>query len=158
MSMEIDAERDLVIQRVIGAPRGRVWDAWTQPALMERWWVPSPTIARVDVLDPRPGGAIVTRMSDDGHTFVPHTDGIFLVIDPLRRLVFTNAITGSWHPATPAPVAMTAEILLGEHPEGTDYRAVVRHADAATRARHEELGFFEGWGAVTEALTRLAES
>jgi uncharacterized protein YndB with AHSA1/START domain len=157
--MEIDDERDLVIQRVIRAPRGRVWDAWTDPSLLAGWWVPPPTIARVDVLDPRPGGAIVTRMSDDdGRTFVPHTDGVFLVVDPLRRLVFTNAVTGSWHPATPAPVAMTAEIVLGEHPEGTDYRAVVRHADAATRALHERLGFFAGWGAVTEALASLAES
>ncbi|KHK99131.1 polyketide cyclase [Microbacterium mangrovi] len=156
--MEIDRDRDLVIERVIRAPRGRVWDAWTDPTLLAAWWVPPPAVARIDVLDPRPGGAIITRMSDDGDTFLAHTDGIFLVVEPVRRLVFTNAITASWHPATPAPVPMTAEIILGEHPEGTDYRAVVRHADAAARARHEELGFFEGWRAVTEALAALAEA
>lgn len=72
--------------------------------------------------------------------------------------MFTNAITSAWRPATPAPVAMTAEILLDECPEGTYYRAVVRHGDRAARTRHEELGFFDGWGSVTEALATLVEN
>lgn len=157
MSTRIDPERDLTIERVIRAPRSRVWEAWTDPAQLAQWWVPAPTVARVDRLEPRPGGAFVTSMSDDGIDFVPHTDGIFLLVEAERRLVFTNAISSSWHPAPPAPVAMTAEILFEEHPEGTAYRAVVRHGDPAARARHEELGFFDGWGAVTAALAALAE-
>ena len=52
---------------------------------------------------------------------------------------------------------MTAEITLDDHADGTDYRVVVRHGDAAARARHEAVGFFEGWGAVTGALASLAE-
>ncbi len=45
-----------------------------------------------------------------------------------------------------------------DHPDGTDYRVIVRHADPAARERHEELGFFDGWGSVTAALAALAES
>ncbi|RAE30277.1 polyketide cyclase, partial [Burkholderia multivorans] len=30
-------------------------------------------------------------------------------------------------------------------------------ASPEQRALHEELGFFEGWGTVTEALARLVE-
>ena len=52
---------------------------------------------------------------------------------------------------------MTAEIAIRDHPEGTDYRVIVRHRDAETRARHEELGFFDGWGAVTQQLADLVE-
>lgn len=37
----------------------------------------------------RPGGGSVTRMSENGHDFVPHTDCVFLV-DEEHRLVFTN--------------------------------------------------------------------
>lgn len=33
----------------------------------------------------------------------------------------------------------------GPHPEGTDYHVVVQHRDPASRARHEELGFADGW-------------
>ena len=43
-------------------------------------------------------------MSEDGQTFFPHTDGIFLVVEEERRLVFTNAIDSAWRPASPAPV------------------------------------------------------
>lgn len=53
---------------------------------------------------------------------------------------------------------MTAEITLSSHAEGTDYLAIVRHSGPEARAEHKELGFFEGWGAVTEALATLAES
>jgi uncharacterized protein YndB with AHSA1/START domain len=84
-------------------------------------------------------------------------DAAFLVVDEQQRLVFTNAIDSRWRPADPSPVAMTAEITFGEHPEGTDYRVVVRHGDPAARARHEELGFMEGWGSVTEQLAALVE-
>jgi uncharacterized protein YndB with AHSA1/START domain len=40
---------------------------------------------------------------------------------------------------------------------GTDYRVIVRHRDPAARSRHQQLGFFDGWGAVTEQLARLLE-
>lgn len=154
----MNPELDLTVQRVIRAPRASVWKAWTTPALLARWWVPAPTQARVEQLEVRPGGAFVTSMSDDGRAFVPHTDGLFIVVEEQQRLVFTNAIDSSWHPTTPQPVAMTAEIIFGEHPEGTDYRAIVRHADPQARQQHADLGFFDGWGAVTAALAELVEA
>jgi uncharacterized protein YndB with AHSA1/START domain len=154
----VNPELDLSLRRVIAAPREVVWRAWTDPSRLERWWIPAPMVVRVERLEVRPGGAFVTRMSDDGATFVPHMDAVFLVVDEGERLVFTNAIDSGWRPAAPAPIAMSAEIVLGDHPDGTDYRVVVRHGDAAARARHEELGFFDGWGAVTGMLAALAEA
>ncbi|WUI02915.1 SRPBCC domain-containing protein [Spirillospora sp. NBC_00431] len=154
----MNPDLDLALERVIRAPRAVVWDAWTDPATLERWWLPAPSRCRVERLDVRPGGAFVTRMSDGGAEFVPHVDGTFLVVDELERIVFTNAIDSAWRPADPAPVPMTAEITLGEHPDGTDYRVIVRHGDPSARARHEKLGFAEGWGSVTAQLAALAES
>ena len=153
----MNPDLDLTLHRIIRAPRTTVWRAWTDPAQLAQWWVPAPTVARVDRLEVRPGGAFVTSMSDDGVEFVPHMDASFLVVDDLERLAFTNAIDSRWRPARPDPIAMVAEILLDDHPDGTDYRVVVRHGDPAARARHEELGFFDGWGSVTEQLATLAE-
>ena len=155
--MTIDPALDLTLHRVIKAPRERIWRAWTQPELFRQWWLPAPTIARVNQLDIRPGGALVTETSDDGITFVPHMDSIFLVVETERRLVFTNAIDSAWRPAAPQPVAMTAEIVLDDHPDGTDYQVTVRHGSPESRDHHEELGFFDGWGSVTDALAELAE-
>jgi len=155
--LQIDSRLDLTLERVIRAPRAAIWRAWTEPSRLEQWWVPAPTVARIDRLEVRPGGAFVTSMSDDGQVFLPHTDGIFLVVEPHDRLVFTNAIDSAWRPAAPAPVPMTAEITLSEHPDGTAYRAIVRHGNPDDRDRHEELGFYDGWGSVTSALAALVE-
>jgi uncharacterized protein YndB with AHSA1/START domain len=96
-------------------------------------------------------------MSDDGIDFVPHLDACFLAVEEAERIVFTNAVDGRWRPATPEPVSMTAEIMMRDHPDGTDYRVIVRHPDPAARARHEQLGFLDGWGTVTEQLAGLVE-
>ena len=151
-------ELDLGFDRVIHAPRSVVWDAWADPTTLASWWLPDPVVGRVDRLELVAGGAFVTSMSEDGVDYVRHMDACFLAIQTWERIVFTNAIDSGWRPAAPQPVAMTAEILLGDHPEGTSYQVIVRHRDAASRARHEELGFFEGWGAVTQQLAAVAEN
>ncbi|MGW4399081.1 SRPBCC domain-containing protein [Amycolatopsis nivea] len=153
----MNPDLDLSLDRVIRAPRKRVWDAWTDPASLAQWWIPAPLRCRVEELDVRAGGAFVTRMSEDGAAFVPHLDACFLVVEDYERLVFTNALDSAWRPANPQPVAMTAEIVLRDHPDGTDYRVVVRHGDPAARERHADLGFADGWGTVTGQLARVVE-
>ena len=157
MMLDFDPDLDLRIDRVIRAPRPRVWKAWTDPLDLARWWLPEPTHCRVEQLDVVPGGAFVTSMSDDGTAFGPHLDACFVVVEPGERIMFTNALDSRWRPAKPAPVAMAAEITFGDHPQGTDYRIVVRHTDAGSRARHEQLGFADGWGTVTAQLAALVE-
>ncbi|KAA0942185.1 SRPBCC domain-containing protein [Streptomyces apricus] len=153
----MNPDLDLGMDRIIRAPRATVWSAWTDPSRLERWWVPAPTRCRVDQLELRPGGAFVTRISDDGTAFVPHLDACFLAVDELERIVFTNAIDSTWRPAQPAPVAMTATITLLDHPDGTDYRMVVRHGDPTARDLHDKLGFADGWGTVSGQLAAFAE-
>ncbi|THV41983.1 SRPBCC domain-containing protein [Glycomyces buryatensis] len=153
----MNPDLDLTLERIIRAPRAEVWKAWTDPASFEQWWIPAPMQCRVERFEARPGGALVTRMSEDGTAFVPHLDASFLLVDELERIVFTNAVDSAWRPAAPEPVVMTAEIIFGDHPDGTDYRVIVRHGDPASRARHEKLGFAEGWGTVTGQLAALAE-
>lgn len=152
----MNPDLDLALERVIRAPRATVWSAWTDPAQLERWWVPAPSRCRVERLEPRAGGAFVTRLSDGG-AFGPHLDACFLDVEERRRIVFTNAIDSTWRPARPAPVAMTATVTLDDHPEGTAYRMLVRHGDPEARARHDKLGFADGWGTVAAQLAALTE-
>ena len=92
------------------------------PRASRRLWLPAPTRCRVERLDAVPGGAFVTSMSDGGVEFVPHLDACFLAVEAGERIVFTNAVDGRWRPAAPEPVAMTAEITLRDHPDGTGPR------------------------------------
>jgi uncharacterized protein YndB with AHSA1/START domain len=153
--MTADLGRDLTISRIIKAPRAIVWEAWTDPKLMEEWWCPVPWRAEVQAFDLRPGGAFDTLMRGPDGEENPHP-GSFLDVVPMERIVFTTALTEGWRPAAPW-LAMTAIITMKDHPDGTDYSAVVKHADRETRDRHEALGFYDGWGAVLEQFAAIVE-
>jgi uncharacterized protein YndB with AHSA1/START domain len=153
--MNFDAERDLEISRVIKAPRSAVWRAWTDPAQFAKWWIPAPAICRIVKMEVRPGGAMLTEMSEDGTAFGPHMDACYLEVEEGRRLVFTNALSGGWRPAD-SPF-MTAVVTLEDHDLGTAYRAQVMHKDPQMRAWHEEMGFFDGWGTVATQLAQFVE-
>jgi len=155
--MNPDPNLDLTIERIIRAPRKAVWIAWTTPESLAQWWLPAPLQCRVERLEPHPGGAFVTKMSEDGETYVPHLNACFLLADEYERLVFTNALTSDWRPATPTPVAITAEITLTDHEKGTTYKAQVRHADPNAKQHHEDLGFTKGWGTVATQLATFVE-
>lgn len=155
MPADFDAERDLTITRIIKAPPARLWQAWTDPVQLAHWFLPEPSILRVDRLDVRPGGALLTAMSENGGPFVPHIDGLFLDVEEGRRLVFTNVVTSSFRPADPG--FMTAIIRFEDHPDGTDYTAHVMHRSPADRQMHEEAGFADGWGTVAAQLAKLVE-
>ena len=58
---------DLVISRLVRAPRAAVWRAWTDPVLLKEWWCPKPWATEVRAFDLRPGG--------DFHTFMSGPDG-----------------------------------------------------------------------------------
>ncbi len=157
MSPTPDPELDLTISRVIKAPRTAIWRAWTDPASFEQWWVPAPARCKVQTMEVRPGGALVTLLSEDGGDFKPHLSGCFLAVDELERIVFTNVLVGGWRPAEESFLCMTAIITLRDHPQGTAYAAHVMHKHPADRSQHDKLGFYEGWGTVIEQLARLVE-
>lgn len=153
--MSFDPGTDLEITRLIKAPRHVVWQAWTRPEQFARWWIPEPAVCRVVKMDVRPGGALLTEMSENGGAFGPHMDACYLAVEEGRKIVLTNALSGGWRPA--ASPFMTAIITLDDHDQGTAYRAQVLHKDPETRAWHEEMGFFDGWGTVAAQLAKLVE-
>jgi uncharacterized protein YndB with AHSA1/START domain len=153
--MSFNPETDLEITRIIKAPRSAVWQAWTDPGQFAQWWIPAPALCRVVAMDVRPGGSLLTEMSEDGGAFGPHMDACYLAVEDGRKIILTNALSGGWRPA--ASPFMTAVITLDDHDQGTAYRAHVLHKDAETRAWHEEMGFFDGWGTVAAQLAKLVE-
>jgi uncharacterized protein YndB with AHSA1/START domain len=155
MIQSLNPELDLTISRVIKAPRRLVWSAWTDPASFAQWWIPAPAKCKVVEMELRPGGSFVTEMSENGGAFGPHLSGCFLEIVDGERIVFTDTLVGGWRPAEQS--FMTADIMLRDHPMGTDYVAHVMHKNNADRNKHEEMGFYDGWGTVVGQLAVLVE-
>ena len=147
----------LTISRLIAAPPSAVWDAWSVPENLAKWWIPAPIECQVVKLDLRPGGGFVTRMREAGGTdFQPHVDGCFLEAVPNERLVFTTALTEGWQPAEPW-LALTAILTFEAKDGGTLYSARVLHKTPEDSAKHDEMGFYEGWGTAIGQLAGLVE-
>ncbi|HEY9010936.1 MAG TPA: SRPBCC family protein [Devosia sp.] len=151
-----DPELDLSIERFMRATPEKVWQAWTTPMLLEQWWVPHPSRCRVIELELRAGGAFRTEYSDGEGPFAPHLDACFLLVEPGRRLIFSDALTAGFRPAEKPFI--TADFHFEPAPGGTTYRAHVMHKSPDDRDRHVELGFFDGWTTVTEQLAALVET
>jgi uncharacterized protein YndB with AHSA1/START domain len=79
---------DLVFERTFDAPREKVWQAFTDPELVPRWWGPHETSTEVIEMDVRPGGRwrYVSRAAGrDDVTFF----GEYLEVSPPERLRWT---------------------------------------------------------------------
>ena len=148
-------DRDLVLTRLLQAPRAAVWRFWTEPALLGEWFAPRPWTTPEVSLDLRPGGAsrFVMR-SPEGQDFP--NEGVYLEVVPERRLVFTGGYTAGWRPAEKP--FFTAVVDLAVEAGGTRYTATARHWTAEARDEHARMGFHEGWGQCADQLEALART
>ncbi len=142
---------ELSITRLIHASPEAVYRAWTER--LSEWWAPKPYTTPVVELDLRPGGRGLMEMQAPDGTRMPH-EGVFLEVVPNRKIVSTNAFTAGWIPQEPFMVAIWTFEPEGA---GTRYTACVRHWNEEATRRHEAMGFYEGWGIVTDQLAALAE-
>ncbi len=149
------SDRELILRRVINAPREKVFQAWTQPELMKQWFTPRPWTTPVIEIDLRPGGANLIVMRGPDGTEFPNR-GVYLEVVPNERLVFTDAYTRAWEPSEKPfmTVVLTFEDAGGGK---TNYTARAMHWSVADRETHEKMGFHTGWGIATDQLEALLQ-
>ena len=148
-------DRELVLTRLIDAPREKLFRCWTEPALIVQWFTPPPWKTIHAETDVRPGGASFILMQGPDGTQMPN-HGVYLDVVRNARLVFTDAYTSAW---VPSEKPFFTGILTFEDEDGggkTRYTARARHWTAADREQHEKMGFHEGWGIATDQLAALA--
>jgi uncharacterized protein YndB with AHSA1/START domain len=148
-STQTPENRELVISRIIDAPRELIFQAWTRQ--FKEWWGPHGMTTPFVEMDLRTGGVFRTVMrAPDGSEYP--TKGIFLEVLENERIVFTDAYGPGW---TPSPdlfftAVTTFETLPGNQ---TRYTARALHWTVENREAHEAMGFYQGWG---ESIDRLA--
>ncbi|WP_394888964.1 SRPBCC family protein [Mesorhizobium sp. AaZ16] len=147
-------DRELVLTRLIDAPREKLFKCWTQPELMKQWFAPLPwKLSHVEV-DLRAGGSSkVVMRSPEGQEF-PNL-GVYLEVVPNEKIVFTDAYTEAWVPSEKP--FFTGIITFEDEGGKTRYTAIARHWTVEDRKAHEEMGFHEGWGQCADQLAALAK-
>jgi uncharacterized protein YndB with AHSA1/START domain len=150
----LDPNTDLKLERVVNVPRDLLWTCWTTPEHIKNFFIPVPHKVIECDIDLRVGGRFNTVFEVDGQTM--QNNGVYLDIDPGKKLVFTDGYAEGWKPAENP--FMTAILLLDDVGEGkTRYTAIARHATAEKRQQHEQMGFHEGWGIVLDQLVEYVK-
>jgi uncharacterized protein YndB with AHSA1/START domain len=90
---ERKSDRELVVTRTFNAPARLVFEAWTKPELLRRWWVPkSSGLSLISCeADVRVGGRyrLVFTFGDDASKQMEFF-GRYLEVTPPSRLAWTN--------------------------------------------------------------------
>jgi uncharacterized protein YndB with AHSA1/START domain len=90
-TVERTSDRELVVTRTFNAPAHIVFEAWTKPALLKRWWAPKST--GVSLLsceaDVRVGGKYRFEFGHEGSKPMAFF-GRYIEVIPPSRLVWTN--------------------------------------------------------------------
>jgi uncharacterized protein YndB with AHSA1/START domain len=132
---------EVVITRVFDAPRALVFNAWTQPEMLAKWFGPKGFSATTIQNDVRPGGAYDFHMRGDNYD--DHWTGTYREVVPPERLAFT------WPAGPQSLVTLLFEDLSGKT------RLTLRHSGFASedaRARHQN-----GWNSALDCLAEYLE-
>jgi uncharacterized protein YndB with AHSA1/START domain len=146
---------ELVLTRLIDAPRHVLFRCWTEPELMKKWFTPRPWTTPVIETDPRAGGSSYILMRGPSGEEMPNR-GIYLEVVKDSRIVFTDAFTSAWQPS--AKAYFVGEITFEDEDGKTRYTARARHWSKDDMEDHKKRGFHEGWGAATDQLEALAKT
>jgi len=99
-------ERELVITRVVNAPRELVWKAFTEAERLAKWWGPAGYTMRVSALDFRTGGLFLySQRSPDGQLMWGRF--VFGDIQAPERLTFVSSFSDADGNMTRAPFSTT---------------------------------------------------
>jgi uncharacterized protein YndB with AHSA1/START domain len=136
---------ELLITRVLNAPRHLVFEAWTQPEQLAAWWGPKGFVNVDWAMDVRPGGAWYRRMrSPEGELFTKR--GVYREVEAPARLVFTYV--NQWADGT---VDEETLVTVTFEEEGGRTRLTLRHTGFATvEARDAHEG---GWSSCLERFS-----
>ena len=147
-------ERRVTLSRLLKAPRALVFEAFTNPKHLAKWWGPNGFTNPVCEIDARPGGAIHIVMEGPGGAFSHPMTGTVEEVVPSERFVFTSiARDGEGRPLLESHTTVTFR------DEGGGTRLVIeaRAKGFVPIARMMLAGMEQGWSQSLDRLAALAE-
>jgi uncharacterized protein YndB with AHSA1/START domain len=157
LKIEARGEREIVTMRVFDAPRRLVFDAWTKPELLMRWFGgPREWSLTVCEIDLRVGGAyrFVTRHINGSEM---GWGGIYREIAAPARLVFTERFDEHWYPGD-ALITIDFVEESGRTTFTTTMSYASREARDAVVKSPMEMGIAESYVRLDEFLASMQAS
>ena len=133
------------IERTIAAPPERVYAAWTDPALLDRWFCPNPALALDVTADVVVGGTYRVDMGEGRYV----AEGTYTELVPPRIVAFTWKWTTSDDDAANPVTQVRVEL----EPTDDGTHLVLLHAGLADL--EDAQGHREGWELSLDRLLGL---
>jgi uncharacterized protein YndB with AHSA1/START domain len=113
-TMELRGDREIVIERTFNGPPRIVFEAWTKPELVRRWWAPKALgVSMIDCeADVRPGGTY--RYVFDARGRKMAFSGKYHEVAPPSRLVYTELFEPAAGGADPNDEGVTITVTFEE--------------------------------------------
>jgi uncharacterized protein YndB with AHSA1/START domain len=146
-STQPQQEASLKLTRSFRAPRARVFQAWTDPEELRKWWQLGRgwklTVAEVDL---RVGGKYRIGLSSTENSSRHHVTGTFREVSAPERLVYTWHVEDS---KSKDDSVVTVEFL----DKGSSTDVVLKHDRLAGKESRQNT--YDGWLIVLDGLARL---
>jgi uncharacterized protein YndB with AHSA1/START domain len=143
-TVERTSDREVVVTRTIDAPARIVFEAFTRPELLQRWWVPRSmgmSLLSCDV-DARIGGKY-RLVFDHGGAEPAAFFGTYVEVQPYSRLAWTNEEGGEGGPLTTVTFeekgGKTLVVLRESYPSKEAFDAAGTGAADAMRETFDQL-------------------
>lgn len=143
------------ITRKFAASRQRVWDAWTQPAILDNWWAPRPWKTNTVSMDLKDGGKWLYYMQGPDGT-KSYCVVTFKKVHPIDTFSSNDAFCDEQGNINDDFPAMDWDVTFSE--DGNDATEVSVHIKFGSRADMEkiiEMGFSEGFTMANGNLDEL---
>jgi uncharacterized protein YndB with AHSA1/START domain len=140
------AEREIVIERTVNAPRELVWRAWTEADQIAAWWGPNGFTTTIHEMDVAVGGVWRFMMHGPDGTDYPNKVVYREIVKP-ERLVYDHT-----DDRDPPSQQFQTTVTFAAHGRKTKVTLRALFASAEARAASVKFGAIEG-GAQT--LARL---
>jgi uncharacterized protein YndB with AHSA1/START domain len=149
----LPTDTQILITREFDAPRHLVYQAWTTPELIKRWWSARRGEATLAEVDLRVGGSWRWVMvTDDGFEVAFH--GEYRELIPNERIVYTEVYEG--FPEADAEALNT--LTLTEQDGRTTLTILVQHKSQEHRDAHINSGMEAGLQDALDLLEQVAIS
>jgi uncharacterized protein YndB with AHSA1/START domain len=145
--------QELVITRIIDAPRDVVFKAWLDEKQLAQWWGPKDFTNPVCRLDVRPGGNIQIDMRAPDGTVYPMGGTFKEIMEPLRLVFISTAMVDE---AGSPQLENLNTITFEEHNGKTKLTLHVRVLKATAAAKQALDGMEQGWSQSLDRLAQLA--
>ena len=152
------AAKKIHISREFNAPVEKVWRAWTEPALIEKWIAPKPWRAETKILDFTVGGIwLYAMVGTEGQKLWVYAE--FTAIENGSAISTTGMFCdGDGNPVTSGPKSYRDTKFSSIDGDRTKVESVIIFEDEATIKMFAEGGFKEGTAASFNNLEELLAS